>query len=269
MAVNANATYLANLVNPEVIGDLVNKKLTKLIKFAPLADIDTTLLGRPGDTLKFPSWNYIGKASVTAEGQPITINQLTAGTTPVTVKKVGNGIELTDEAVLSGYGDPIGEGADQLALSIADAIDDEFVTALAGNTANTVTKQGTDLDADDINEALVKFGEDIDGVKVLLINSADYKIFRKSSAWLPASEIAAAIVVKGAVGEIYGCQVVVSDRVTAKTAHIVKPGALALILKRDTLVESDRDIINKSTVMTADKHFAAYLKDASKAVYIK
>lgn len=268
MAVNANATYLANLVNPQVIGDLLDKKLAKAIKLAPLAVVDTTLTNRPGDTISVPSWGYIGKAAVTAEGQPITINTLTASTTPVKVKKVGNGIELTDEAVLSGFGDPIGEGTDQLALSIADAIDDEFVTALAGNTANTVTKQGTDLDADDINDALVKFGEDVEGVKVLLINSADYKIFRKSSAWLPASDIAADIMVKGAVGEIYGCQVVVSDRVTAKTAHIVKPGALGLALKRDTLVESDRDIINKSTVLTADKHFAAFLRDASKAVYI-
>lgn len=267
MAVNTNATLLTNLIDPEVIGSMMDTKLINYIRFAPLAEVDTTLVGRPGDTLKFPTWAYIGVASVTAEGQPITINKLTASTTPVTVQKVGNGVELTDEAVLSGYGDPIGEATKQLSLSIADAIDGKFVTALGSATAHT--KAGTNLDADDINDALVKFGEDIDGEKVLLINSADYKTFRKSSAWLPASEIAAEIIVKGAVGEIYGCQVVVSDRVTAKEAYIVKPGALALVLKRDTIIESDRDIINKSTVLTADKHFAAYLKDASKAIYIK
>ena len=49
---------------------------------------------------------------------------------------------------------------------------------------------------------------------------------------------------------------------------IVKPGALAIYMKRDTLLETDRDIINKSTVMTVDKHYVAYLYDASKAIKI-
>lgn len=267
MAVNANATLLANLIDPEVIGRRLEAKLTKAMKFAPLAQVDTTLVGRPGDTLSFPAWTYIGKATVTAEGQPITINQLTASTTPVTVKKVGNGVELTDEAVLSGYGDPVGEATNQLAVSVADALDDELVAVLNGNTSNTHTVAATGtVDADDIADALVNFGEDIDGEKVVLVNPADYKVLRKSQSWLPASEIAAEILVKGAVGEVAGCQVIVTERLAAGTAHIVKPGAVAIILKRDTMIESDRDIINKSTVMTVDKHFAAYLKDASKAI---
>jgi hypothetical protein len=39
-------------------------------------------------------------------------------------------------------------------------------------------------------------------------------------------------------------------------------------MKRDTLLETDRDIINKSTVMTVDKHYVVYLYDASKAIKI-
>jgi hypothetical protein len=49
---------------------------------------------------------------------------------------------------------------------------------------------------------------------------------------------------------------------------IVRAGALGLELKRDTMVESDRDIIHKSTVITIDKHYVAYLKDASKVIKI-
>lgn len=265
MAVSTNATFLTNLIDPEVIGDMLEQKLTKYIKFAPLADVDTTLVGQPGSTISVPTWTYIGRASVTPEGQPITINQLTASTTPVPVKKVGNGIELTDESVLSSYGDVIGQATKQLALSIADAIDDEFVTALAGATSHSVAQAGK-VDSDDIADALTKFGEDIDGDKVVLVNPADYATLRKAGAYLPASEMTTEIIVKGALGEIYGCQVVVTERVAAGKAFIVKPGALSLILKRDTMIESDRDIINKSTVLTADKHFAAYLKDASKAI---
>jgi hypothetical protein len=71
---------------------------------------------------------------------------------------------------------------------------------------------------------------------------------------------------------VQGCQVLVSNKLkeasSKENAYIVKPGALRLFMKRDTLVESDRDIVNKSTTITADKHFAPYLYDASKAIKI-
>jgi N4-gp56 family major capsid protein len=267
MAVSVNATFLTNLIDPEVIGDMLDTKLIKLIKFAPLADVDTTLVGQPGSTITVPTWKYIGKASVTAEGQPITVKQLSASTSQVTVKKVAIGVELTDESVLSGYGDPVGQSVQQLALSIADAIDDELVTAAQGATAYAVPKSGA-VSADDIADSLTKFGEDIDGEKVAVVNPADYATLRKAGAYLPASEMTTDIIIKGVVGELYGCQIVVSERIDAGKAVIVKPGALSIILKRDTMIESDRDIINKSTVLTADKHFTAYLKDATKAIYL-
>ena len=66
---------------------------------------------------------------------------------------------------------------------------------------------------------------------------------------------------------IGGAQVVVSNRV-ATNNYLVKRGGLGLVLKRDLMMESDRDIINKSTVITADKHYATYIADASKVVKI-
>lgn len=49
-------TKLANLINPQVIADFVDQKLIDKIVFAPLADIDQTLVGRPGSVLEFPSY---------------------------------------------------------------------------------------------------------------------------------------------------------------------------------------------------------------------
>ena len=123
---------------------------------------------------------------------------------------------------------------------------------------------------DAIADSLVKFGEDIEGEKVLLVSPDEYAILRKADDWCPVSEIAANLVIHGAVGMVHGCQVVISNKLKGKKAgYIVKPGALSLILKRDTLVETDRDIINKSNVLTADKHYVAYLYDASKAIKIE
>ena len=138
---------------------------------------------------------------------------------------------------------------------------------------HTAGTPGT-LDFDDIADALELYGEDIDdgGAKALLVSPKQYTLLRKTSGWLPASDVSADLAIKGVVGMVQGCQVIISNKLTEasskENAYIVKPGALRLFMKRNTLVESDRDIINKSTTITADKHFAPYLYDASKAIKI-
>lgn len=270
MAFPTNGTKLANLFNPQVVGDLVEKKLVDAIKFSPLARVDTTLVARAGNTISLPAYTYIGDAVDVSEGADIPISQLTEAPVTATVKKAGKGVQISDEAVLSGFGDPMGEAIDQIALSIASKVDNDVLGVLAGIGAPmTHTTKTSTLDADDIADALVKFGEDIDGEKVFLTSPADYNILRKAKGWCPASELSANIIIKGTVGEVHGCQVVVSNKLTASgNSYIVKPGALALYLKRDTEVEADRDIINKSTVITADKHYVPYLYDSSKAIKI-
>ena len=91
-------TKLTNLMNPEVMGDWVSEHLEKEMKFSPLCRVDFTLAGRAGDTVTVPKYAYIGDAGEVAEGDAITISQLTASSETVTVKKAGNGVELTDEA---------------------------------------------------------------------------------------------------------------------------------------------------------------------------
>lgn len=275
MALDPNATMLSNLINPWVLADMVDAKLVDYMKFAPLADIDTTLVGRPGDTVKIPVYSYIGDAITTAEGVDITINQLAQTMATVTIAKIANGVQITDEAVLSGYGNPMDEAAKQLALSIASGLDNEVLGILAAITSPMVHPAGTPgtLAFDDIADALELFGEDIDGPKVLLVSPKQYTLLRKSPSWLPASDISADVALKGVVGEVQGCQVVISNKLTEvsskENAFIVKPGALRIYTKRDTLIEADRDIVNKSTVITADKHFAPTLYDSSKAIRIE
>lgn len=276
MALDANATLLTNLVNPQVMADLIDKKLVDFMRFAPLATIDDTLVGRPGNTISLPSYSYIGDASTVAEGADIGISQLIEAAVTATIHKIGNGVQITDEAVLSGYGDPIGEATKQLTLSIASQVDNEFINVLNAITSpmvHTAAVPGT-LDFDDVADALELFGEDVEdgSPRVLLISPKQYTLLRKTAGWLPASDVAADLAIKGTVGMVQGCQVIVSNKLTEasskENAYIVKPGALRLFMKRGVLVESDRDIINKSTTITADSHFAPYLYNSSMAIKI-
>lgn len=260
----ANETILSSIINPQVLADMIERKLVDAMKFTPLCKVDNTLVGRAGDTVTLPQYAYIGDASDVEELANISISELTASTQAVKVKKVGKGATISDEAVLSGYGDPVGEIGKQLTTSIASKVDNDVLTALADATyihpVVTVTPS-------EVNLALVKLGEDYEGDKYLFVSPASYAALRACGDWLPASDVAANLVISGTVGMLYGCVVVVTNKISANNvAYIVKPGAVALFMKRGTMVESDRNIVNKSTTFTADKHYAAYLYDASKVV---
>ncbi len=260
-------TYLANLFNPQVVGDRIQKKLFDYVRFAPLARVYDNLEGRPGSTVTLPYYNSIGAATLVGEGQDIPISQLTESTVTVTISKYAKGVQITDEAVLSAYGDPIGEAVDQIAQSIAQAYDNAMLAAMGTSAAANMTTAAAALTADGIASALTLFGEDIDGEKVILVNPAAYETIRKANGWIPGTEVAANMIIRGTVGMIHGCQVVVSNKLTtANCAYIVKPGALAIYNKRGILVETDRDIINKSTVITADRHAAVYVLDKTKLI---
>lgn len=272
MALDANATTLSSLIDPEVLAPIIENKMVDAMKFAPLANVDYTLQGRPGSTVTLPSYAYIGDAADVAEGTDIAIAELTQTSVEATIKKAGKGVQITDESVLSGYGDPVGEATSQLGLSIASKTDNDVLAALGGVAVGMTHNCTGKLTSDEIALALVKFGEDLDGDKVLLIAPAQLAQLRTTEDWIPATDMGVQALMSGVVGMIWGCQVVVSNKIVlaadAYTNYIVKPGALAIYLKRDTGLETDRDIINKSTVMTVDKHYVVYLYDASKAIKV-
>ncbi|MDO5061864.1 MAG: N4-gp56 family major capsid protein [Peptostreptococcaceae bacterium] len=264
----AGVTKLANVVDPQVFADMVEAELKKKIKLAPLADVDDTLVGVPGSELTVPKWSYIGDATDVAEGEAIPIEQLGKTEFKMKVKKAGKGVEITDEALLSGYGDPLGEGTRQLALAIASKIDDEFVTALATATQTSAVTGG--LTVDNLEKALAVFDDEDDEAVVLVCNPANASELRMDAGknWLQGSEIGADRLIKGAFGEILNTQVVRTRRVAKNTAYLIKAGALKLTLKRDIEVETDRDIVKKTTVVTADKHYGAYLYNDKLAVKV-
>lgn len=259
MAVSANGTKLAQLINPEVLADIISAELPNAIALAPLATIGRTLEGRAGNTVKMPAFTYIGDAVDVAEGADIEISQMGTSEKEVTIKKAGKGIELTDEAVLSGYGDVVGEGTRQLKMSIANKIDNDLFTALGGATLTASGAMGYQT----IFAGRAKFGEALNQPSVLVVSPNNYV---KIASEIVTLENTDKVLIDGVVGKYAGTQVLVSGKVNDTTAYLVAEGALGIELKRDVQVETDRDIIAKLTVITADEHYVAYLKDESKAV---
>lgn len=271
-------TKIAQMVNPEVMADMVSAKLPKMIKFTPLAYVERELVGQPGNTLTVPKWEYSGDAKDIEEGVAIEPDQLTTKKSTMTIKKAGKGIELTDEAVLSGFGDPIGQATHQIALAIANKVDNDLVEE-AKKATQFVAEAPTTGDA--LDKALAMFADEEDARYVAIINPADAIDLRKDTAkeWVRGSEIGANIVVSGTFGEAHGVQIVRSKKVDkgkgflvkvsaveTDTDDVAKYGAFVINLKRDVAIETDRDILKKTTVITGDEHYGVYLYDPTKVV---
>lgn len=262
-------TKLANLVNPEVMGELLSTKLPSAIKIAPLANVDNSLQGTAGNTIVVPVFKYIGDATEVAEGVEIDLTLMQASSTKVEVKKVAKGVELTDESVLSGYGDPVGQAGEQILYSIANGIDKACVTALQGVSLNHTVETALDYNA--IVDAVDVFGEEDNEEKYLIIAPKQLTALRKDANFIDKSKYGNDVMVSGEVGMVANCRVVVSNKVEKDmsdnyTAIIMKKGALTIFMKRDVEVETDRDITRKVSVITADEHFAVAVTDETKVV---
>ncbi|GAX06815.1 head protein [Secundilactobacillus pentosiphilus] len=263
-------------VIPQVMAAMIAAQLPKAIRFTPIATVDSTLVGQPGDTITVPRYQYIGDAQDVAEGGAIQYKQLTTGTTTATIKKAGIGVQLTDEAMLSAYGDPKTEAARQIAISIASKVDND-VLATALTAPLTVTADPTSLDVIDAIETAfndddnpLNFEDSSPITGTIFMNPDDVSKLRKAAAddWTRASDLGDSILISGTFGELLGWQIVRSRKIKTGQALAVKPGAIKLLMKRAVTAETARDIDHKLTKLNADEHYGVSINDDSKVLVI-
>ena len=255
-------TKLENMIDPEVMGAMIQAELPQALKFTGIAQLDTTLQGRPGDEITVPSYKYIGDAVDVAEGSAIDYDLLETTTRKIGIKKAAKGVELTDESVLSGYGDPVGEAQRQVRMALASKIDNDV---LAAALEAPLTLADAEIDMDLIDKIEATFvdapdaieGQATDQMGTLFLSYKDAAKLRKAAAdnWTRASQLGDNILVSGAFGELLGWEIVRSKKVEDGQFVAVKPGALKIYLKRELLAESARDIDHKQTKFNADQHY--------------
>ncbi|MDC4240054.1 MAG: N4-gp56 family major capsid protein [Clostridium sp.] len=278
-------TKLANLINPQVMADIIDAKISKKIVVTPFAKIDTTLEGVAGNTISVPTYAYIGDAEDVAEGVACGTTTLTATTTTATVKKAMKAIELTDEAVLSGYGDPIGQATSQLAKSIASKVDNDCMAALLGVTTLNFDGSTSKISYNGVVDAIDLFEEEVNGEKVMFVNPKQLTDLRKDSNFISADKYTGNVIMTGEVGMICNTHIVPSKKVVLDatsafyTCPIVKletdaevdseAPALTIYLKRNVNLETERETLKRSTTLSVDEIYTAVVSNASKVVLAK
>lgn len=207
-------TPMAKMINPQVMGDMIDAKIEALLKLTPYAKVDTTLQGVPGDTKTVPSWNYIGDAKDVAEGAEVDLTEMTASSTTFTIKKAMKAIGLTQEAVNSGLGNPIGQAESQLAKAIAGKVDNDVLDAAYTGTNVYAAATLAAISYDGVVDAVTKFDDEEDGIeKVMFINPKQEATLLKDDDFLSADKFTAGVAVNGSIGKIAGCWVKKSKKV--------------------------------------------------------
>lgn len=277
-----DVTMLEDMVDPEVMAPMISAKITNAIVATPFAKIDTTLEGRPGSTITVPRYKYIGDAEDVAEGETADTVKLETDTDQYTVKKAMKAVTLTDEAVLSGYGNPVGEANAQLGKSIASKIDNDVIDELL--TAPKVYNATEDLNYDEIVNAIDLFNEEENVPKVMFVAPHQVTTLRKDTNFISNDKYPNNVIMRGEIGMIANTRIVPSRKVEVAEGEYHCPivqlraesqtgdeerAAVTIFLKRNANVETERHTLNRTTDISVDEHYVAALTDESKVVIAK
>lgn len=287
-------TKIEDLINPEVLAPMISAKIEKKIIVSKIAKVDTTLQGQPGNEVTVPQYKYIGDAEDVAEGVAMGTAKLETGSTSFTIKKAGKGVSITDEAILSGYGDPVGESEKQLSTAIANKIDNDVITVLTKVYDKSTAPDGVQLIAGDgtaqisyngVVDAEDLFDEEVSSDKILYVHPKQMTKLRKDADFISADKYDGKVMTSGEVGKIGTCRVVRSKKVPldSTSAYYLCPmvkltndaeteqdaPAVTIYLKRDTMVERERKADAGVTNLFTNKHYGVALTNTSKVVLCK
>lgn len=279
-------TTMSNVINPQVMGDMIDAKIEAMLKITPFAKVDTSLQGVAGDTKTVPSWNYIGDAEDIAEGAEVALTEMTAGTKTFTIKKAMKAVGITQEAVNSGHGNPIGQAEHQLAKSIAGKVDNDVLAAAL--TSTNISGDGTaKISYAGIVDGVGKFDEEEITDKVMFIAPEQITTLRKDGEFVSADKYNNAVMMTGEIGNVAGVRIVPSKKIVevdgVYTCPIIKLepanadteytedelAAVTIFLKKDTQTDAEWKPRTQTHEITAAKYYGVALTNEAKVVLAK
>jgi N4-gp56 family major capsid protein len=253
-------TKMENMINPEVMGDMINAKIEALLKLTPFAKVDKSLQGTAGDTKTVPSWNYIGDAVEVGEGEEVDLTAMSVGTRTFTIGKIMKAVGITQEALNSGLGDPRGQAESQLAKSAAGKVENDLMTAALGSSFKY--GDGTaQISYAGIVDAVDMFGDEEETKKILFIHPEQKTKLRKDSDFISADKYNNNVMMKGEIGEVAGTKVISSKRVRSDAYYSAnESGELTIVAdttKTNEMKKGDVKLMEVLRVNGISKHESA------------
>ncbi|MFD4305056.1 phage head protein [Streptomyces albidoflavus] len=265
-------TTSAAMIVPEVWGDMAQAQFLGKVRVAGSSAVveDSALEGAPGEEIEFPKWGALGDLDTLDEATPMTPVAMSTSSAKAVIREAGKAVEITDRAKLVSLGDPEAEARRQFGVLAARRVDADLITQAQADETDlggaTPLRFTTEAGATKFGwlsamvPAISQFGDEWepDDFAGIYLNSAQYADALADDQFVDAAKLGngPSAAVSGSIGRIGGVPVFLTNRVTAGRFLLMKRGALGLLYKRRPLVESDRDILARSTVVTTTLHYA-------------
>ena len=270
-------TLSTDLYRPEVWRDLAQTafKGRAIVATSPAVVVDDSLVGEPGDTVNFPKWMNLSEMEDLAETDVLVPEKLRQSNSQATIKEAGKAAEWSDKAKLTGIGNIQDEAIRQFGVLAARKVDADLVAAATATIAGGITyADGTAAVASspltltatggltwaNIVKAGLLFGDEFDpgDFAGLYINSAASEQMLNDEKFIQAAQTSGgnSLISGGLLGTKNGLRIFQTNRLAAGKALLLKNNSLGLMYKRRPVVEQDRDILARTTVVATTMHYA-------------
>ena len=269
-------TFSTDMYSPEVWKDLAQTAFKKkaIIATSPAVVTDDTLVGEPGDTINFPKWMNLSDMEDLAETDVLVPEKLRQSNSQATIKEAGKAVEWTDKARLTGIGNVQDEAIRQFGILSARKVDRDLITAATAVTVGGTTyADGTTavdskpfvlaaaggLTWGNIVKAGLLFDDEFDPAEFagMYINSAAAEVMLNDDKFIQSAQTAQGntLINGGLIGTKNGLRFYLTNRLAANKALLLKNNSLGLMYKRRPVVEQDRDILARTTVVATNMHY--------------
>ena len=266
-----------DLYRPEVWADLAQTQFKKkaLIGTSSAVLTDNRLVGNPGDTIDFPKWGLLSEMEDISETDVLVPEKLTQSNSKATIKEAGKAVSITDTAKLTGIGNAQDEAIRQFGILAGRKVDLDLIGAATqvitggisyadGSTSVDSKPKSISLSGGftwaNLVKATLLFGDEYEPSEFsgLYINSAAAEVMLNDEKFIQAGQTSNGntVIQSGLLGTRNGLQVFMTDRLAANKALLLKKQSLGLFYKRMPVVEQDRDILARTTVITTNMHYA-------------
>jgi N4-gp56 family major capsid protein len=272
-------TLSTDLYRPEVWEDIAQAEFTgkSIVATSAAVTVDDTLIGQPGDTVEFPKWMSLGELDDLSEGTPMVPEKLKQSASKATIKEAGKAVEISDKAKLTGIGNAQDEAIRQFGVLAARKVDADLITAAQATVAGGITyadgstatasapltfatAAGAGLTWNTFVDGTAVAGDDFEPEDWALFVRTEQRVqLLKDDDFIQAANAANSernVIQRGFIGFLGGSPVYVTNRLATNKGLFVKNGALGLLYKRRPIVEQDRDILARSTIVTTNVHYA-------------
>lgn len=253
------STSLAPIV-PEVWADMAQAQFEGAVRVLTSGAVlyQDTLEGQPGDTVHFPKWDALSDLDDLEEGVPMVPEEMGVTDDTATIKEAGKAVEITDRSRLTALSDPETEARRQFGVLAARKLDGDLITAATAPGALTTTATGA-FAWGAVVDGIAKFGDEWEPTDFagLFIRSEQMADLFKDPNFVDAAKIGGSSVIRtGTLGNLAGVPVSLTNRLAAGQWVLLKNNSLGALYKRRPIVETDRDILARSTVVTTNMHYA-------------